>query len=95
MMLRYTVLVEPEDDGSAYDVLVPVLPGCFTWGATVEEALANAREAITCHLKGLAKDGEPTPQELVTPLFTVVDVPVDLDALTGASERQPAATAAS
>lgn len=93
-MLRYSVLVEAEDDGSAYNVLVPALPGCFTWGATVEEALANAREAIICHVRGLAKDGEQIPLEGRPPLLTIVDLPVDLDELVDASRQQPTAVPA-
>jgi antitoxin HicB len=49
-MNRYTVILTPEPDGSAYNVSVPALPGCFTWGATVEEALAMAKDAIAVYL---------------------------------------------
>ncbi len=49
---RYTVVLTPEADGSAYNVTVPALPGCFTWGNTVKEALAMAREAIALYLEG-------------------------------------------
>ena len=51
-MRRYTVVLTPEPDGSAFNVTVPALPGCFTWGATVEEALAMARDAIATYLEG-------------------------------------------
>lgn len=51
-MRRYTVVLTPEPDGSAYNVTVPALPGCFTWGNTVEEALEQAREAIALYLEG-------------------------------------------
>ena len=51
-MRRYTVVLTREPDGSAYNVTVPALPGCFTWGATVEEALTMAREAIALYLVG-------------------------------------------
>ncbi len=49
-MRRYTVVLTPEPDGSAWNVAVPALPGCYTWGATVEEALAMARDAIAVYL---------------------------------------------
>ena len=48
--MNYIVALTPEPDGSAYNVTVPALPGCFTWGETVERALENAREAIAVHL---------------------------------------------
>lgn len=60
---EYTIVLMPEPDGSAYNVTVPALPGVFTFGATVEEALDMVREAIAVHLAGLVKDGEPIPEE--------------------------------
>lgn len=58
-MRRYTVVLTPEEDGRAYNVTVPALPGCFTWGATVDEALAMAREAVMLYLEG--EDDVPAP----------------------------------
>jgi antitoxin HicB len=46
---KFTVLLFEEAEGG-YSVEVPELPGCFTEGDTLEEALANAREAIQCYL---------------------------------------------
>ena len=46
---KYIVLLFEEAEGG-YSVEIPELPGCFTEGDTVEEALANAREAIACYL---------------------------------------------
>ncbi len=60
---QYTVLLEPDPDDGSYTVTVPALPGVVTQGATFEEALAMAREAIQCHLEGLLADGEPVPEE--------------------------------
>jgi antitoxin HicB len=70
----YTILLTPEPDGSAYNVTVPALPGCLTWGATVEEAVAMASEAIALWLESLAAHGEPIPVETTPPLLTVVTV---------------------
>jgi predicted RNase H-like HicB family nuclease len=61
--MRYTVVLELDDEGRGYTVLVPALPGCMTEGATKEEALANAREAILGFIEGLRKAGEPVPEE--------------------------------
>jgi len=61
--MRYTVVLEPDDEGGGYTVLVPALPGCVTEGATREEALMNAREAILGFVEGLQKAGEPVPEE--------------------------------
>ncbi len=61
-----------EDTG--YWVSVPALPGCFTQGATYDEAVANAHEAIQCYLEALLKRGEPIPQEQEHPSFIGVQV---------------------
>jgi antitoxin HicB len=97
-MYRYTVLLTPESDGSAYNVTVPALPGCFTFGATIEEALTNAREAIKVHIEGFVVEGEPIPEEPVAPQLTVmiasVDVDIDVSDLQDASQGRPAVVAA-
>lgn len=70
----YTVVLVPDPEMGGYSVDVPALPGCFTQGDTLEEALANAREAILCHIEGLEKDGEPVPVETEHPLTALVAV---------------------
>jgi antitoxin HicB len=60
--MAYTVLLRPEAEGG-FSVLVPALPGCFSQGDTVLDALANAREAIECYLGSLMDDGEDIPVE--------------------------------
>ncbi len=60
--MRYTVVLEPVDDGQGYTVRVPALPGCTAEGRTREEALANAREAIAGFIRALEEAGEPVPQ---------------------------------
>jgi len=42
---------------------VPALPGCFSQGETVEEALKNVREAIEAHLQALCEEGQEIPGE--------------------------------
>lgn len=65
--MEYTVILHPWEDAQGYTVIVPALPGCITQGSTKEEALANAREAILCHIEGLKKAGEPVPEEEAPP----------------------------
>ena len=60
--MRYPVAVEPGDDTQAWGVTVPDLPGCFSAGETIEEALDNAREAILLHVEGLIDDGQAVPE---------------------------------
>jgi predicted RNase H-like HicB family nuclease len=63
MMLRCTIVLTAEPDGCAFDVTVPAMPGVLTWGATHEEALASAREAIELHLEGYVERGRPFPRD--------------------------------
>jgi antitoxin HicB len=65
MSLRYTVVLEREDDGG-FSVYVPDLPGCASQGDSQEEALANIREAIECYLQALAKLGRPIPEPRIS-----------------------------
>jgi predicted RNase H-like HicB family nuclease len=74
MTRRYTVLLDWDPEGPGYAVTVPALPRCFTQGATVPEALEQAREAIAGHVAALIEIGEPVPQEDTPALMTVVEV---------------------
>jgi antitoxin HicB len=71
----YQINLVPEDEGG-YTVLVPLLPGCVSYGATIEEATANAREAIELHLENLAAHKLPIPEgnESVRIFTTLVHV---------------------
>jgi predicted RNase H-like HicB family nuclease len=60
--MRYTVLLEPEEDGG-FVVSVPALPGCISQGDTREEALANIREAISVYLEDCREAGDVVPTE--------------------------------
>ncbi len=72
-MRTYTIVVEPEPDGSYY-VTVPALPGCFTRGNSIEQCRERAVEAIQVHIAGLQADGEPVPEEVGTPQLLAVTV---------------------
>jgi len=53
-------IFEPLVEGG-FQVIVPALPGIVTFGRTLEEAREMARDAITCHLRALLKDGDEIP----------------------------------
>jgi predicted RNase H-like HicB family nuclease len=59
--MNYAIVIHKEK-GTDYGVTVPDLPGCFSAGATMDEAIAMAREAIELHLEGLIEDGLPIPE---------------------------------
>lgn len=63
---QFTVVIEQDED--AFHAYVPALPGCHTFGATVEEAQRNIAEAIALHIESMREDGEPIPVER-EPLF--------------------------
>ncbi len=58
--MRFPIVVH-KDACSGYGVTVPDLPGCFSAGDSLDEAIESAREAIACHIEGLLMDGEPIP----------------------------------
>jgi predicted RNase H-like HicB family nuclease len=43
--LNYTVLIE-QDEAGVYSAKVPDIPGCYTQGKTVEQAMESVLEAI-------------------------------------------------
>lgn len=61
-MRKYTVVVHPAEEGG-YWVEVPALPGCYSQGETVEEAVAKVREAIEAHLEAFREEGQEIPSE--------------------------------
>jgi predicted RNase H-like HicB family nuclease len=61
-MLKYTVILIPEEEGG-YSVEVPALPGCYTQGGNRDEAIAMVKEAIELYLESCKAHGEPIPQE--------------------------------
>lgn len=46
--MKYKIVLRRSDEG--YSVSCPGLPGCWSQGATEEEALANIRDAIREYL---------------------------------------------
>jgi antitoxin HicB len=60
--LSYRILLRREPEGG-YTVLVPSLPGCITYGETVEEAIEMAKDAIKLYVESLIEDGEEVPSE--------------------------------
>jgi antitoxin HicB len=51
--LRYKIQIRPETDGT-FTVIVPSLPGCLTFGDTIEEA-------IEVYIESLAARGKEIP----------------------------------
>ena len=56
----FKVMLEPDETGG-YVVSCPSLPGCYSQGNTVEDALENMKEAILLCLEDMESQGEEVP----------------------------------
>ncbi len=67
--MRYPVVIEPGNDESAYGVVVPDLPGCFSAGDSLDEALVQAQQAVGAWIDAALDAGTdipaPTPLEVL------------------------------
>jgi antitoxin HicB len=59
--IEYGVVLSRDPENN-WLVSVPAFPGCHTFGATRQEALANAREAIEACLESLTASGDGLPE---------------------------------
>jgi predicted RNase H-like HicB family nuclease len=59
-MARYVAIVDGKP--GAFGVVIPDLPGCTSGGATVDEALRNAVEAVMLWVEDARADGEKIPK---------------------------------
>ncbi len=59
--MRYPIAIEPGTATTAWGVVVPDLPGCFSAGDTMDEAVINASEAITGWIEAVLDDGGDIP----------------------------------
>ena len=58
--MKFTVVLHT-DDGRRYGVTVPDLPGCFSGGDDIEDALESVLEAIDLHVETLLEEGGELP----------------------------------
>jgi antitoxin HicB len=68
--LTYRILLRKEPEGG-YTVIIPSLPGCITYGDTIEEAIEMAKEAIELYIESLKEHGEDIPTEKETLEYTL------------------------
>ncbi|WP_315708501.1 type II toxin-antitoxin system HicB family antitoxin [Brenneria uluponensis] len=94
--MLYPIAIEPGDEKHAYGVTVPDLPGCFSAGDALDEAMSNAKEAITGHIELLIETGGDIPavstvQDLAKNPeyagYTWALVDVDISRLMGGAEK--------
>jgi predicted RNase H-like HicB family nuclease len=85
--MKFIVVMHTEDS-TTYGVTVPDLPGCFSAGNSLDDALVSVREAIDAHVETLIDDGASIPMastlavhqanaDYAGGVWAVVDVPVE------------------
>lgn len=94
--MELPIAIEKDAD-SSYGVTVPDLPGCFSGGNTIDEAMKGAREAIYLHVATMLELGEfvdlkasriedlATGEDYLGAIWALVDV--DLSKLSTKAER--------
>lgn len=92
--MRYPVAIEAGTDTTAFGVVVIDLPGCFSAGDTLDEALAGAEEAAAAWIDAALDTGEaiPAPSSLASALpdfagWTLGVITLDPALLDDTSER--------
>ena len=65
--MLYPIAIEKGSNTTAFGVVIPDLPGCFSAGDSFEEALLNAKVAINMHLETLAE------LDILPPQATTID----------------------
>jgi antitoxin HicB len=58
----YNVMFRPEPEGGLF-ALVPALPGCVTYGRTVDEAREMAKDAVSGYIASLRRHKDPIPTD--------------------------------
>ena len=60
--MRYPVMIEPGAGMTAFGVVIPDLPGCFSAGDTLDEAMAGAEEAAAGWIDAALDAGQAIPE---------------------------------
>lgn len=75
--MRYPVVIERDSETTAFGVIFPDLPGCFSAGDTLDEAISNAEEAAAAWIDATLDAGDAVPP------------PSTLDAVQNAVQNSP------
>ncbi len=62
MVMPYRMEIVEDKDEGGYAVSFPELPGCLTYGETIESAVANATDAKRAWLEAAIEDGIDIPE---------------------------------
>ena len=61
-MYKYETIIYWSDEDQSFVADIPELPGCMAHGASPDEALANAQEAMQLWLDTAQEFGDPIPE---------------------------------
>ena len=59
--MRYPIAIEPGTGTTAFGVIVPDLPGCFSAGDTLDDAMSGAEEAAAAWIDATLDAGRAIP----------------------------------
>ena len=59
--MRYPIAIEPGTEATAFGVIVPDLPGCFSAGDSLDKAVLGAEEAAAAWLDAALDSGDAIP----------------------------------
>ena len=61
-ILNYRVILKKENE-KGYTAIVPSLPGCISYGDSIEQSMLMIKEAIQLYIESLKAHNEPIPNE--------------------------------
>lgn len=61
--MKYPVIIHKDED-TGFGVTIPDIPGCFAYGDTQEEAIANIQEAVELYYDGENVSEPPHPSQM-------------------------------
>ena len=62
LVYQQNISILPPEEGGGYLIEFPELPGCISDGDTIDEAIANGRDAILCWIETAKQHGDEIPQ---------------------------------
>ena len=76
LALQVPSLLKPDtEEPRRHNVRIAALPGCLRYGESIEDARANAHEAVALSLESLLAHGEPVPFEAHPVIATSIAIP--------------------
>jgi antitoxin HicB len=70
----YRIIIEP-DENKTFHAYVPSLPGCHTWGDSIETARKSIKDAMDVYLRSLMADDEKIPEDNGIEIVEMVSLP--------------------